>query len=114
MKPAVTIEVVDAYHSPEDQDATSPGDWQEEPVTDHQKAFAELLWIELPIQATKGQASDLISKGINRGDSGLATDAQRNEAELLGARCLTRRSRFANNRVLRRCASRPRLRPATC
>ena len=82
--PTITVEVVDAYDSVDDRDAPPPGDWQHDPATERQTSFASSLGINLPKNATKGYASDQISKALQRQGSGEATSSQRDYAKRFG------------------------------
>ena len=79
----VTVEVVDANESP-DRSGPSSGDWRQDQATERQISYARVLGVTIPPNATKGQASDIISKGVQRRDVADATDVQRDEAKLLG------------------------------
>ena len=83
-EPNVTVEVVDAYPVSDERDAPPPGDWQLDPATDRQVSFAKSLGLTFPKDATKGKASELISKALEQRDSKPATSTQRDEAEKLG------------------------------
>lgn len=80
----VTIEIVDAYPVSGERDAPPPGDWQFDPATDRQVSFANSLGLTLPKDATKGKASDLISKALKQKDSKPATSSQLEQAKLVG------------------------------
>lgn len=79
----VTVEVVDAHESPDRSGPCSEG-WRQDQATGRQLSYARVLGVTIPPNATKGQASDIISKGVQRRDVADATDVQRNEAKSLG------------------------------
>lgn len=79
----VTVEVVDAYESLERSGPPS-GNWRQDRATERQISYARVLGVTIPPNATKGQASDIISKGVKQRDAADATDVQRDEAKSLG------------------------------
>lgn len=81
---SITVEVVDAYSSVDDQESPPKGDWEQDPATERQISFAHSLGISMPENATKGHASNLISKALEQRDQGAVTELQREEAKDLG------------------------------
>ena len=79
----VTVEVVDAHESP-DSSGPPSGNWRQDQATERQISYARVLGVTIPPNATKGQASDIISKGVQRRDTADATDVQWDEAKSLG------------------------------
>ncbi len=102
-EPNVTVEVVDAFPVNDERDAPPPGDWQLDPATDRQISFAKSLGLTIPTDATKGKASDLISKAIEQRDNRPATSTQRDEAEKFSVE-IPRRATFAEANALIRDA----------
>ena len=102
-EPNITVEVVDAHPVSDERDAPPPGDWQLDPATDRQVSFAKSLGLTFPKNATKGKASELISKALEQRDSKPATSTQRDEADMIGAK-IPRRATFAEAKAIIRDA----------
>ncbi len=76
----ITVEVVDAHEEQADSNRIPNGEWQSDPATDRQRSYAATLGVTVPKNATKGQASELISAAVKRQDDGPATESQRDSA----------------------------------